>query len=409
MSDFNVTRAKAARGGMRTLTLILTGALLLFGLVSFQSMIETVAADEIKIIQYPTGTLTFNTQPGWAFQFFGDVTTYPKRGHYDFDGKVVKIDGQELHGARITFNDGAESALSGSIQFDYPLDEENLRDIHTTYGSHEAFSQQLVEVVTDKSIFMTGPLLSSKQSYSENRSDMIRWAEDQVVGGVYRTRTREVTEVDAITGESRTRTVAEIVMDPDTGLPLRQEMPQLAEYGVTPRNFSVTDVLYPERVREQIATQQENIMAVETAIAEAKQAEQRAKTVEEQGRANAARAKWEQEVVKAKAVTEAEQKREVAELDKEAAEFEKAANIARGQGEAERRRLVMAADNALDARLQAYVEVMTAFAVNFKNLPVPQVVMGEAAGGGERAADLISLLTTKVAQDLAVKATPGQR
>lgn len=377
-------------------------------MLTFGSLAENVDASELAVFQSPTGNLTCHVDPGWKWQGFADVTKYPRRGIYTFDGKTIQVDGQPFEGARITFNDAAESALGGSIQYEYPLDCENILDLHTQYRSAEAVQQQLIEAVVDNAILMTGTLLSSKESYAERRADMMFWVEDQIRNGIYQTTQVETIETDPLTGETRTTRVAQISRDED-GNVLRQGEGQLNAFGVIPRTFAPTDVIYPPRVRKQIDTQQDNIMAVQTARAEALKAEQEKITVAQQGEANATRAKWEQEVEKARRVTEAEQKREVARLDQEAAEFEKAAAIARGQGEAEARRLVMQADNALDRRLQSYERIMVAFAENFKNLPVPTVVMGESEGGGERAADLINLLTAKTARELGVSINPGDQ
>lgn len=138
----------------------------------------------------------------------------------------------------------------------------------------------------------------------------------------------------------------------------------------------------------------------------ARKAEQRAITAEKEGQANAAKAKWEQEVLKAKAVTEAEQQREVAKLNMQAAEFTKKQEILLGEGEGARRRLVMQADGALEKKLAVYTEVMKAFAAELgKQRWVPEVVMGGSStgqGGGANAASLIDLLMVKTARDLSL-------
>ena len=76
-----------------------------------------------------------------------------------------------------------------------------------------------------------------------------------------------------------------------------------------------------------------------TAKTQALEAQQKAITIEEQGKARAAEAKWAQEQEKAVSVTKAEQEREVARLAAEKAEFEKKKIIAQGQAEAEANRL----------------------------------------------------------------------
>ena len=68
-------------------------------------------------------------------------------------------------------------------------------------------------------------------------------------------------------------------------------------------------------------------------------AQQEAIRAEEEGKAAAAKARWEQEKLKATAVTQAEQEREVSRLAAEKAEYEKKRIIAEGQAEAEANRL----------------------------------------------------------------------
>jgi hypothetical protein len=68
-----------------------------------------------------------------------------------------------------------------------PFDEQNLTGLHVRYGSHEAIAQQLIRTVVEKAVYMTGPLMSSKESYAEKRNELLRLMEDQVQRGVYRT------------------------------------------------------------------------------------------------------------------------------------------------------------------------------------------------------------------------------
>ena len=146
-------------------------------------------------------------------------------------------------------------------------------------------------------------------------------------------------------------------------------------------------------------------MAVQTAMAQARKAEQDALTVEQQGRANAATQRWEQEAVKAKAVTEAQQRLEVAQLDAEAAAQERLANIRRGEGEARRRELVMGADGALTQKLDAWLEAQKVWAnavSAYKGSWVPSVVMGGNGQQGNGANDLIDLLTAQTARQLSL-------
>lgn len=359
-------------------------------------LFQSVDADQIVVIQSPvSGKLTWHVNPGIKWQGFGKVTTYLKRSIYSFTNKI-------------RFNDGAHGDLSGSIQYELPLVPEALTGIHVRFGGQDAVQKQLIQTVVDKSTYMTGPLMSSKESYAEKRNALIWYVEDQVGNGVYRTKQREERTIDPITGVEKTITIVEIMMD-KAGRPQRQEEAVLASFEIKPFNFSITNVVYDPQVEQQIATQQQAVMDVQTAMAEAKKAEQRRLTVEAEGQAIAVKAKWDQEAIKAKFVTEAEQRRDIARLDAEAAELTKKQQISLGEGESERKRLVMAADGALQFKLDALVKINEAYAEAIKGYQgnwVPNVVYGGNGGNfqtsGAGAHQLIDLLTAKAAKDLGV-------
>lgn len=370
----------------------------LVGIIFMPSLIEQVDADEIVVIQGVTsGNLTWHTTAGLKPQFFGKVTRYPKRNIYEFEKEI-------------RFNDGGEGTMHASVQWEMPLDETNLNSLHSRFGNADAIQTQLVARVADKSLTLTGPLLSSTESYAERRADMIYWVEDQINNGAYRTKQVETTELDAMTGEQRNVIVVELELGPD-GQPLRQERGQLTVFGITPFNFTVEGISYGATVEAQIQEQQQNIMRVQTSIAQAREAEQRAITIEQQGRANAAEARAQQEVVRAREVTAAEQALEVATLKRQEADQYRQEQILRGQGDAERRRLTYAADNGLDQRLSAYVEVQKAYAAaiaQYQGAWVPAVVTGGEGVGvaGSGAQQMLDMLGVRAARDLAIDITP---
>jgi len=349
-------------------------------------------ANQIMVVQSPwKGTLTWHTTAGVKWQGFGKVTKYPKREIYEFETSV-------------RFNDGGHGTMKGSVSYELPLDSKNLDNIHMKFGNIRSLEAQLVATVVNKAVYMTGPLMSSKESYAEKRNSLIQYVEDQIQNGVYKTTSKEVKILDPMTGVEKTITKVDI-LEKD-GLPLRQEDAAMAAFGIKTFNFAINELPYDNAVENQIKQQQQITMDVQTSIADAKKAEQNAITVAKQGEANAAKAKWEQEVIKARAVTEAQQRMEVAKLEKEAAEFEKQKQILLGEGEAKRKKLVMTADGALDKKLEAYKEVNLAYAkaiATYGGNWVPSVVMGgdgKSAGGAQ---DLIKMLEAKTAMDLGLK------
>lgn len=375
------------------------GFVLLFGA---GSLVENLSATEVMIIQSPvSGTLTVYRTPGVKPQLFGTVTKYQKRSNYDF----IMKDGQD-HSVKARFNDGANAVLAGSVAWEIPATDEQLLKLHSKYGTQEIVERELIKTVVDKAVNMTGPTMSSRESYAEKRSDLIRLIDDQINNGVYRTRSRQSREKDALSGVEKTVTITEIDLGTD-GQPARQEKSPLAEFGIRAFNLSLSSVTYDKTVEEQIQQQQKATMEVQTAIATAKKAEQAAITAEKEGEANAAKAKWEQEVIKAKEVTAAEQRLAVARLESQAAEQEKRKQILLGEGEGERRRLAMSADGALDKKLAAWSDAQKIWAEAFKNHTgqmVPTVVMGSNDGRNSvnSVQSIMDLIGVKAARDLAI-------
>ncbi|MCX6739653.1 MAG: SPFH domain-containing protein [Candidatus Parcubacteria bacterium] len=368
-------------------------------------LFEQVAAGEIVVIQDPyDGELHFYTDPGLVYQNLGHATHYKKSFQYWFS----KMDDQgntKDQSIKIRFNDGGHATISGSVRVDLPVDKVMLRDIHTRLGSQAAIEQEVIRTVIEKSVYMSGPLMSSKESYAEKRNSLITYIEDQAASGIYRTISKEAKVTDPLTGTDKTVTQVEIATDA-AGLLLRQESSPLLRFGLKLYNLSINAIDYDGEVEKQINSQQQATMEVQTAMAEAKKAEQRAITVEKQGEANAATAKWEQETIKAKAVVEAQMRLDVATLDRQAAEQTKQKEILLGEGEATRKKLVMEADGALSQKLEAWTKVNELYAnaiSNYKGNWVPGVMMGgSSANYGNGAQDLINLLSVSTAKQLSL-------
>lgn len=388
-------------------------------LMAAGNLFENVAADKIVVIQSPiSGDLNWYTTPGVKWQGFGKITEYDKRSIYSFDTESIDpVTKQPIGGIDIRFNDGGHGRILGSIQYDMPMDAKHLTEIHTRYGSQLAVQKQLIETITNKSIYLVGPLMTSKESYAEKRNDMIHYVTDQIQNGVYKTYQKKSWVKDDLTGVSKEVTTAEIAMR--NGIPERQEDAVLTEFGIKAFNFTIKQMPYDQTVENQIKQQQAIAMDVQTAIANAKKAEQEKLTVEAQGAANAARTKWEQEAIKAKEVTKAEQEkqvattlaektRDVAKLEKDAAEFTKQKDILLGQGESERKRLIIEADGALQAKLDAFVKTQETWAgafANYRGNVTPTIMSGaggNASGTSNAAVDFMQIMGIKAAKDLAL-------
>jgi hypothetical protein len=402
-----IRRVLSVAGGLFALVVLL---------VLGGKIVENVDASEIVLIQSLGGSLNWHTQPGWIWQGFGKVTRYQKRGLIRF--QPSSQDGTPDERLPMVFNDAGKGVVKGSINYELPTNPKQLTEMHSFYPDPESLEAGLVEPALNKSVYLTGTMMTSYESYKEKRSMLIQLVEDQTQNGVYRTRTveREVEEEtlgpDGQPAKTKKR-VTEVEIERKDGQPVRAETGQLARFGVRAFNFAIESIDYDATVTDQIKQQQGITMAVQTSIANAKKAIQDAVTAEAQGRANVAATRAAAEIEKTKAVVAAEQARDVAALRALEAEAYKRERILRADADAEYRRRIMSADNALEQRLEAYkygVDRIATAIAQHQGAWVPSVMVGGQSGsGGQFSAvqSLIDMALVNQARQLGLELTPG--
>ena len=397
---------------------IVVGVVALIGII-FVLTITTVGADEVIVKQNVLdGQLQIWNTPGVHWQNFGRLTHYKKSAQYWFSAK--EDEGKKTdESIKVRFNDGGHGKVSGSLRYQLPTDPAKMLLLHSTYGSMAAIEHELVKQVVNKSVYMTGPLMSSRESYAERRNDLITYITDQVVSGVYRTEHKPVETTDPLTGQKK---IVDFVQPKPSdkapnGIEREEESP-IQKYGMDASNITINSIDYDAQVEEQIKKQQEAIMAVQQAMVNAKKAEQDALTVAKQGEAEAAKAKWAQEVIKATEVTKAQQEKDVAVMqankNKEVAALElESAKLAAEQtrteakASADAKKLALKADNALKMRLDAYVQIAVAQAAALgAQRQTPDVVIGGGSQANANTGLLMELLAAKAAKDLQITPKP---
>lgn len=421
---------------------LMVGAFLLLILMTVGSCTSMydVGSDEIVVLQKPSGTMEVWDSPGWKFALFGKTTTYKKSEQYHFmyekdqSGKIISL--KDCISTR--FNDQGSADICGTLSFDLPTDHHTMLTLHNKFRSMDGIMSRLVKPAVVKSVYNSGPLMSSKDSAGQKRGDLIRFVQDQATRGIYETSSRQEETPDLLSPPVEVVEMVDVpkldedgkpVLDKDNnpvmvkearkvtkpatkkvtvvepklgkdGQILVQEVSTVTEYGIKLYNVTLERIMYEPKVKEQIDAQRDMTMKVQTKIAEAQQAQQDALTAEQKGKAEAAKAKWEEEKKKASAVTAAQAAKEVAALDLDKAKLEADARLTRAKSEAESKKLVMQADGALDKKLNAYVEVQKAYAAEIgKQRWVPEVQMGNGSGAGA-ASSLMQLWQVKAAKDL---------
>lgn len=431
---------------------LLSLAAIIFVLVVGDNLAQTVEKGTYDIKQAAvSGTLTAKMTPGMYGQWFGDVTTWPKADTFYFTADLTegkKID----QSISVQFNDGSKCKISGSVRVITPVTEEKAIALIAKHGyqSYPALELDLILKIVRNSLRRSANLMTARESYAEKRADFTTWTWDQIENGRFQTIEKQVTVKDLTTGQEVTKVIKEIKTD-DAGEPIRDPNP-LEDLGITLSNFEIKEFVYEPRVVKQITQQQERLMAVATAKAEASKAEQDAKTAEQIGKKKVMEAQYEEEEKRKRAVVQAQarvdvetqskleaeikaskdkevsliaatknkevviiqanQQREAAEIGLEEAKLRASAVVATAEGaktaqvlEAEGRKALLEADNALGDKLKAWIDINQVWAAAYAKRNVPSTIFGASengAGSQFDASAFMQILTAKAAADLDV-------
>ena len=380
----------------KSISAIIFAVIAIVFLFLLPSVGEDVPNEEIIVNQYPfTGKMAYWTTPGFKGQWFGRKTTYYKTQQFWF-GSSDDDNRQQGTPIPVIFNDASDGLVYGSLRIKLPTDEEHLSRIQTDYNGMDRLMNDLVSQTVTKVIYASGPLMSAFESYAEKKNDLIEYITDQLNNGVYKTTVKVEETVDPVTGEKKTVKLATLI--PDENAPggyKRSERSPFAYYGITIGSdqggqVSISKIDYSDKVKQQIAQQQEANMLIQTSKAKSAAAQQEAVRAEQEGKASAAKAKWEQERIKAVEVTKAEQEYEVARLAALKAKEEAKRIEAEGEAKAAANRALVSAGLTPLERATIEKETKIGVAEALSKTKWPTVVMN--GGNGQNSAmDVIAL------------------
>lgn len=360
---------------------------------------------ENVIVQDLMGGLHVKTTPGPYGKWLGHVDIYRQvvtvaygdaPGHKSYETQEVPV----------IFNDGTRASIKALVRIALPTSKTQMITIRNQYaGGYDHFVSNGVVPVGANAIKLSANLRSAREAYTTLavlQSDI----EDQLMFGTYVTRSVEKW-VHKGTGDSERVRMTEVVMD-SVGKPMRRST-VLEELGCKVTQVQIEVPKFDQAVDDMIKMQRDQTLQTEIAKQKAIRAAQDALTAEANGKAEVMKAKYERETEKQKAITDAERDTMVAYLGKKSAEYKKQTLILEGQGEAEKRKLVMSADGALAIKLDAYKAVQEMWANAFSKFQgniVPTTQMGTVSGGGNGATAFMELMTAKAAKDLALEPNP---
>ena len=376
----------------RRIFAIIISAIAVFCLASLGKIGEDVKNETIVVNQFPfTGNMEYWTTPGYHWQWFGKTTTYYKTQQLWF-GAEDENKRQMGNPIPVIFNDASEGLIYGSLRVKLPLETKYLERIQTDYNGMDRLMTDLVRPTVVKVIYASGPLMSAFESYAEKKNELIDYITDQLNNGVYKTSVKHVEVIDQFTGEKKITKVATLVADENApGGYVRSESSPFAYYGLEIGQVSLAMIDYADKVKLQIAQQQESNMLIQTSKAQAVAAQQEAIRLEEVGKAQAMQAKWEQEKIKVVAVTKASQEYEVSRL--EALKANEVAKKVKAEGEAQAAAARAKVSAGLEPEVKARIEKETKIGVAeaLSKIQLPKVVMTGGTNTSNSAMDAMGL------------------
>jgi regulator of protease activity HflC (stomatin/prohibitin superfamily) len=413
-----VQKVKGAMTKKRLIGIFLL-VILLAVLAMLKELVDSNTSGQFVIKQAAyTGEMTVQFPEGIVWQWFGTLWHWPNADQVSFSHRV-DLGKAKDQSVDITFKNGSKGKVSGSVRMSYPIgDDKAVIEIRRKFPSHEAVMNQLVEPQINSLLNMTAMLMTPEAAMTQKGLYQQMFAE-QLEHGMYMTKPAKEKFVDPITKEVMYKDVVEI-MHNEQGKPLFMPNP-LGDWKVKISNVAIENIEPDPQTATMIAKRRDSEMAIMVAKAQVEQANQDKLKVEAEGLKNAAESKYKAEVIKATAVVDAQREKEVAvigemkkvdvakqafmaaEQDKKTAEQEKLAAIERATGQAESRKKLLEADNALEVKGRLWLESQKYWAEAFSKRQVPTWMMGGTSGTSDVNTDVaafMNLMTMKAAKDL---------
>ena len=269
---------------------IIAGVIVVLLVCMAGSLFEDADKSKNYVCQMPvTGEYVVWTDGGLKWQGGGNKYEYFKTSQIEFVDLTEVSEGNYVASgtnpaASLTFNDKGKGFIIGSFRVVMPNDDANMKKIQQDFGSEKALIANLIKPTLYKVVTSCGPLMSSLESVSETRTDLIAYITDQLNNGVYKTVVIRDSVTNEITGEKEMRAKAQIVADTNSPSGYkRQETSPFSQYGITCGLVSILDIKYDGATQSQIDAQKQANLAVITSKTKSLEAIQRTVQITEEG------------------------------------------------------------------------------------------------------------------------------
>ena len=391
---------------MKPSTIFKISVIAIIAIIAIVLIAQTISwneTGETTIVQYPNGSIVVKPTPGPYGQFWGRKEVFRQVVTVGF-GTTKGEGSADIPAVPVIFNTGSKAKISGIIRVRLPMDDAGMREIFKNYaGGFEHFVRNGIVPVVNNAVKLAANLRTEQDAYTAIASFQADVA-DQLQNGIYMTESVDIIKTRETGEEERVKIT--VIKKDKNGNPIRKEN-VLQNLGCTVTQCQIEIPEFDPAVEKAIQLRKQQSLETEIAKQKALRAEQDALTAVADAKARVAQERATQEVEKVKAVVAAEKTRDVAKLEKEAAEYTKQKLILEGQGEAEKKRLAMAADGALKQKLDALKDINGLWAKAFAQYQgniVPSTVMGGSDNGQSVNGfqQWMQVMTAKAARELNV-------
>lgn len=378
---------------------------------------------EIVIKQSPFGEMSCVEGQGYYFKGFSKTWTFLKARSFYFNSSTEKVGGKNWEGdetdeddIEVTLSRNSKAWISGYLMYELPSDCSVLLRLREKHHTDDEIKHNLVRNAVMSGIAKTAPMFTAEAAKVTNLAEFQALALDQITQGEYLTETH--TEKELVSEEEKDSTgktikkaeyaeykVTSLKLD-STGRRVVMNESALHEFEIKVTQFQIRGVRLDSVSQNQLDVVKKRETQRVANITEAETAKQLAITNEANGKANAAKAKWDAEAEKARVIVKMEQSKdsaiilaeresEVAKRNALKAKYQADSTREAGRAEAEANRLKVQAGLTPQERLAAEVQMNKDKWDAISRIQVPIVPEFNIEGGTKGASGIDALASAK--------------
>ena len=399
---------------------ILTAILIIWGI--FEN-VGYKNSTEIVIKQSPLGNMSCVEGQGYYFKGFSKTWTFLKARSFYFNSSTERVGGKNWEGdetdeddIEVTLSRNSKAWISGYLMYELPTDCSVLLKLREKHQTDDDIKHNLVRNAVMSGISKTAPMFTAEAAKVTNLAEFQALAYDQITKGEYMTETHS--EKELVSEEERDSTgkiikkaeyaeykVTSLKHD-SLGNRIVMNESALHEFEIKVTQFQIRGVKLDLVSQNQLDVVKKRETQRVAKITEAETAKQDAITNEANGKANAAKGKWDAEAEKARVIVKMEQSRdsaiilaereaEVAKRNAQKAKFQADSTREYGKAQAEKARLAVAAGLTPQERLAAEVQMNKDKWEAISRIQVPIVPEFNIDGGTKGASGIDALASAK--------------